>query len=84
MEEAETATLNSCLTDEEFNVNSPNFQLMWCETCTEDGCNIKINNYFTTGIEPSISSSGSIRKFIESKSMALCLSIILVCLHYKI
>lgn len=82
VQEAETAAPNSCVTDEAFNDNdNPNIQRMSCETCAEDGCNIQINNYFTTGIESSSSSFGLTS---ISESMILCLINIIVCSHRKI
>lgn len=82
VEEAENANLNSCVTDEVFNDNDdPNIQLMSCETCTENGCNDKIKNYFVTDdIESSISSSGLIKTLVEPM-VALCSLIVLVCSH---
>lgn len=85
MEEADVATPNSCLTDESVdNSDDPNIRLMSCETCTEDGCNLKINNYFTTGIESSISSFGLAGLLTEYKSMALCFIVLTVCSYRKI
>lgn len=80
VEEAEKANSNACLKDELFNDNNnPNIQLMSCETCTEDGCNRIIKNYFVSEMESSDSNFGVSNVLIDSTTVALHLLTIIIC-----
>lgn len=77
VEEAENANSNSCLTDELFQNDNPNVQLISCETCREDGCNNKIINYFITEIEKS-SNVGLSNVLISKPLLALYVFVIII------